>query len=113
LASGDALSVPLLRQIARGDPPQDDDVDLLFERRSDICHESGLVESVRRRDREATLALLKRAMSSFGDIKALQALASVDVSLFSHVDTDRHLNLRATFKQNRSAVLAERRQLTA
>ena len=49
LASCDAQSVPLLQQLARGDPPHGDDVhplslrqveDLLFERGIDICHET-------------------------------------------------------------------------
>ena len=49
LASGDAQSLPLFQQFARGDPPRGDDVyplslrqveDLLFERGIDICYET-------------------------------------------------------------------------
>jgi putative transposase len=53
------------------------------------------------------------AMARFRDIKTLQKFASVHASLFNHFNTDRHLNRRDIFKQNRSAALAEWRQLAA
>ena len=55
----------------------------------------------------------ERAMAKFRDVKTLQKFASVHASLHNHFNQDRHLNRRATFKQNRSAALAEWRQLAA
>jgi putative transposase len=51
------------------------------------------------------------AMARFRDIKALQKFASVHASVHNHFNLDRHLNHRDTFKQNRSAALAEWRRL--
>jgi putative transposase len=53
------------------------------------------------------------AMSKFRDVKTLQKFASVHASVHNHFNLDRHLNNRETFKQNRSAALAEWRQLAA
>ncbi len=53
------------------------------------------------------------AMSKFRDIKTLQRFASVHASIHNHFNLDRHLNRRDIFKQNRSAALAEWRQLAA
>jgi putative transposase len=53
------------------------------------------------------------AMARFRDIKTLQKFASVHASLFNHFNTDRHLNRRDIFKQNRSAALVEWRELAA
>lgn len=53
------------------------------------------------------------AMAKFRDIKTLQKFASVHASIFNHFNLERHLTRRETFKQNRSAALAEWRQLTA
>jgi putative transposase len=50
-------------------------------------------------------------MARFRDIKALQKFASVHASVHNHFNLDRHLNHRDTFKQNRSAALAEWRRL--
>ncbi len=55
----------------------------------------------------------ERAMSKFRDIKTLQKFASVHASIHNHFNHDRHLNRRDIFKQNRSAALAEWRQLAA
>ena len=52
-------------------------------------------------------------MAKFGDAKTLQTFASVHASLHNHVDQDRHLNRRDIVKQNRSAALADWRQLAA
>ncbi len=52
-------------------------------------------------------------MLKFRDIKTLQRFASVHTSIFNHFDFDRHLIPREIFKQNRSAALAEWRQLAA
>ncbi len=55
----------------------------------------------------------ERAMAKFRDVKTLQKFASVQASLLNHFNQDRHLNRRDIFKQNRSAALAEWRQLAA
>ena len=59
----------------------------------------------------------ERAMAKFRDMKTLQKFASVQASLHvlfpGHFNQDRHLNRRDTFKQNRSAALAEWRRLAA
>ena len=53
------------------------------------------------------------AMARFRDIKTLQKFASAHASVHNHFNLDRHLNRRDVFKQNRSAALAEWRQLAA
>ena len=53
----------------------------------------------------------EQAMAKFRDMKTLQKFASVHASLHNHFNQDRHLNRRDIFKQNRSAALAEWRQL--
>ena len=53
------------------------------------------------------------AMAKFRDVKTLQKFASVHASVHNHFNLDRQFNPRATFKQNRSAALAEWRQLAA
>ena len=52
-------------------------------------------------------------MAKFRDIKTLQKFAAVHASTHNHFNLDRHLNQRAIFKDNRSAALAEWRQLAA
>ena len=53
------------------------------------------------------------AMAKFRDIKTLQKFASVHASIHNHFNLYRHLHRRDIFKQNRSAALAEWRQLAA
>ena len=53
------------------------------------------------------------AMAGFGDIKTLKKFAAAHTSICNHFNQDRHLNRRDLFKQNRSAALAEWRQLAA
>ena len=43
----------------------------------------------------------------------MQKFASVHPSIHNHFNLDRHLNRRDDFKQNRSAALAEWRELAA
>ena len=52
-------------------------------------------------------------MAKFRDIKTLQEFAAVHASIHNHFNLDRHLNQRTIFKDNRSAALAEWRQLAA
>jgi len=53
------------------------------------------------------------AMARFRDAKTLQKFAAAHASIHNHFNHDRHLNRRDIFKQNRSAALAEWRQLAA
>ena len=52
-------------------------------------------------------------MSKFRDIKTLQKFATVHASTCNHFNPDRFLTSRNVCKQNRSAALAEWRQLVA
>ncbi|MDA1091124.1 MAG: IS6 family transposase [Proteobacteria bacterium] len=53
------------------------------------------------------------AMSKFRDVKTLQKFASIHASIHNHFNLDRQLKRRDDFKQNRSAALAEWRQVAA
>ncbi len=53
------------------------------------------------------------AMAKFRDVKTLLKFAAVHASIQNHFNHDRHLNRRDIFRQNRSAALAEWRQLAA
>ena len=53
------------------------------------------------------------AMARFRDIKTLQKFAAAHASIHNHFNQERHLYNRENFKLNRSAALAEWRQLTA
>ncbi len=55
----------------------------------------------------------EKAMAKFRDIKTLQKFAAAHASIHNHFNQERHLNRREVFKQNRSAALAEWRQLAA
>ena len=50
-------------------------------------------------------------MARFRDIKTLQKFAAIHASIHNHFNQERHLNRREIFKKNRSAALAEWRQL--
>ncbi len=52
-------------------------------------------------------------MARFRDIKTLQKFAPVHASIHNHFNQDRHLDRRDIFKQNRSAALANWRQLAS
>ena len=53
------------------------------------------------------------AMARFRDVKTLQKFAAVHASIHNHFNLERHLTNRDIFKQNRSAAVAEWRQLAA
>jgi putative transposase len=55
----------------------------------------------------------ERAMLRFRRMKTLQKFSSVHASVHNHFNQERHLTSRETFKQNRSAALAEWRCLAA
>jgi len=52
-------------------------------------------------------------MAKFRDVKTLQKFATAHASIYNHFNQDRPLNRRDIFKANRSAALAEWRQLAA
>ena len=49
----------------------------------------------------------ERAMQRFRRMKTLQTFSSVDAQVHNHFNQDRHLVDRQTYKQRRSAALAE------
>ncbi|WP_415644285.1 DDE-type integrase/transposase/recombinase [Sphingomonas antarctica] len=53
----------------------------------------------------------ERAMLRFRRMKTLQKFASVHASVSNHFNTERHLVDRQTFKERRSAALAEWKSL--
>ena len=55
----------------------------------------------------------ERAMAKFRSAKSLQKFAAVHASIHNHFNQERHLNRRGIFKKNRSAALAEWRQLAS
>jgi putative transposase len=55
----------------------------------------------------------ERAMLRFRQMKTLQKFASVHASLYNHFNSERHLVDRQTYKQRRSAALAEWQNLAA
>ena len=55
----------------------------------------------------------ERAMAKFRSAKSLQKFASIHSSVHNHFNQERHLYNRENFKLNRSAALAEWRQLAA
>ena len=55
----------------------------------------------------------ERAMMKFRSAKSLQKFAAIHASIHNHFNQERHLYNRENFKLNRSAALAEWRQLAA
>ena len=55
----------------------------------------------------------ERAMAKFRSAKSLQKFAAIHASVHNHFDQERHLYSRDNFKLNRTAALAEWRQLAA
>ena len=55
----------------------------------------------------------ERAMAKFRSAKSLQKFASIHSSVHNHFNQERHLYSRQNFKHNRTAALAEWRQLAA
>jgi len=55
----------------------------------------------------------ERAMLRFRRMKSLQKFASVHANVHNHFSSERHIVDRQTYKQRRSAALAERRQLAS
>jgi len=55
----------------------------------------------------------ERAMQRFRQMKSLQKFASVHASISNHFNSERHLIDRQTYKERRSAALAEWQSLAA
>ena len=55
----------------------------------------------------------ERAMQRFRRMRSLQKFAAIHASIHNHFNQERHLSSRSRFKLNRSAALAEWRQLEA
>ncbi len=55
----------------------------------------------------------ERAMAKFRSVKSLQKFATIHASIHNHFNQERHLYSRQNFKDNRSAALAEWRQIEA
>ena len=55
----------------------------------------------------------ERAMLRFRQMESLQKFASVQANLHNHFNLERHITDRQTFKQRRSAALAEWRQIAS
>ncbi len=55
----------------------------------------------------------KRAMAKYRSAKSLQKFVSIHASVRNHFTQERHLRSRQNFKLNRSAALAEWRQIAA
>ncbi|MEQ8401985.1 MAG: IS6 family transposase [Roseitalea porphyridii] len=55
----------------------------------------------------------ERAMLRFRRMRSLQKFAAVHGSVYNHFNQERHLYSRSNFKENRTAALAEWRQLLA
>ena len=55
----------------------------------------------------------ERAMAKFRSAKSLQKFASIHATIHNHFNQERHLYSRQNFKHNRTAALAEWRQIAA
>jgi len=89
--------------------------DLLFERGIDICHET--VRFWRNRFGPMFAANIRRQrvsrMRGFRQMKSLQEFASVHANVHNQSNPARHLQDRQTYRQRRSAALAEWQSLAS
>ena len=78
-------------------------------------HKQEIARWANNRVENSHLPLRRRehVMQRFRRMKSLQKFASVHANVHNHVNTDRHLIDRQTYKTNRSAALAEWRNLMA
>ena len=77
------------------------------------CREMGRWLNNRAENSHLPFRRRERAMLRFRQMKALQKFASVHASHHNHFGSERHLVDRRTYKQRRSAALAEWRALAA
>ena len=79
-----------------------------------ICHETeGRWINNRAENSHLPLRRRERAMLRFRRMRSLQKFASVHSSVHNHFNLERHFYSRDNFKENRTAALAEWRQLLA
>jgi len=76
-------------------------------------HETGRWMNNRAENSHQPFRRRERAMAKFRSAKSLQKFASIHSSVHNHFSQERHLCSRENFKVNRSAALAEWRQLAA
>ena len=77
------------------------------------CREMGRWKNNRVENSHLPFRRRERAMLRFRRMKTLQKFASVHASLSNHFNSERHLVDRETFKQRRSAALAEWQSLAS
>mgnify|MGYP001220618996 FL=1 len=75
--------------------------------------ETGRWRNNRAENSHQPLRRREKIMGKFRRSKSLQKFAAVQSSVHNHFNLERHLNRRSDFKENRSAALAEWRQLAA
>jgi putative transposase len=77
------------------------------------CREMGRYANNRAESSHLPLRRRERAMQRFRQMKSLKKFASVHASLHNHFNQERHLVDRQTYKERRSAALAEWQNLAA
>ncbi len=77
------------------------------------CREVGRWLNNRAENSHLAFRRRERAMLRFRQMKSLQKFASVHANVHNHFNSDRHLIDRQTYKENRSAALAEWQNLMA
>ena len=78
---------------------------------NEVGQETGRWHNNRAENSHQPFRRRERAMAKFRSAKSLQKFASIHSAIHNHFNKERHLNRRDIFKQNRSAALAEWRQL--
>ena len=76
-------------------------------------HETGRWLNNRAENSHLPFRRRERAMLRFRRMRSLQKFSAVHASVFNHFNLERHLYSRSNFKLNRTAALAEWRQLGA
>jgi putative transposase len=77
------------------------------------CQETGRWKNNRGENSHQPFRRRERAMAKFRSAKSLQKFTSAYASIHNHFNQERHLHSRRDFKLNRSAALAEWRQIAA
>jgi putative transposase len=77
------------------------------------CQETGRWLNNRAENSHLPFRRRERAMNRFRRMKTLQKFSSVHAAFHNHFAQERHLTSRETYKQNRSAALAEWNSLAA
>ena len=77
----------------------------------EACQKTGRWLNNRAENSHQPFRRRERAMAKFRSAKSLQKFASIHASVHNHFNQERHLYNRENFRLNRSAALAEWRQL--